>query len=538
LVVAGVDDKYIPATIKNEFLFLTAGIVTLTLLINATTIKILLEKLGLTKIPVEKKMMLQDADQFISQSIKKAAERFKLDRFMGNADWKEVEDFIEREKPAEITEDVEIDTIAETRRRVLEKEKSSYWHQFKEGMIGPTAVRLLTENIKEIIDKGGALSLADRKDLEELWKTPILFDKLQGIPILGGYIEHFFFERLSVSYDCARGFIDAQEETLKLVNNILASQTRQKNGDIEAARLKQIEDEINENKIHGLTFLRILRKNYPEIYDSISTRHTIRTMLNFELASIERLLNNGRIDSSEAEKMILEVKGKMKRLTERPPKLKLPDNDEILWNVEWLKDLDPEIFNRAVNYFQKRVYAVGDQLTKAGSTSDSVFIIVRGNVKVAIGDEVKALLGPGSTLGELTVMTGRVRESTITAISPVTALRIKYVKLMRLMQEAPLVKRRLWEIAGKRYAENILADLEPYKEWNKKQLHSWVQKGNVENPDNKEIGFSDNIGVLLSGAAFETNKKRPKEIEAPNILSNSKYGFINDPWVYISPKLK
>jgi len=65
-----------------------------------------------------------------------------------------------------------------------------------------------------------------------------------------------------------------------------------------------------------------------------------------------------------------------------------------------------------------------------------------------------------------------------------------------------------------------------------------VQKGSVENPDNKEIEFSDNIGVLLFGAAFESNKKRHKEIEAPNILSNSKYGFINDTWVYISPKLK
>ena len=33
--------------------------------------------------------------------------------------------------------------IAELRRRILEKEKSSYWKQYKEGMLGPTAVRTL-----------------------------------------------------------------------------------------------------------------------------------------------------------------------------------------------------------------------------------------------------------------------------------------------------------------------------------------------------------------------------------------------------------
>ena len=39
LIVAGVDDQYISPEIKNQFLFLTAGIVTLTLLINASTVK-------------------------------------------------------------------------------------------------------------------------------------------------------------------------------------------------------------------------------------------------------------------------------------------------------------------------------------------------------------------------------------------------------------------------------------------------------------------------------------------------------------------
>ena len=108
----------------------------------------------------------------------------------------------------------------------------------------------------------------------------------------------------------------------------------------------------------------------------------------------------------------------------------------------------------------------------------------------------------------------------------------------QLIKEDPQIKHRLWEIAGKRYAENILLGMEPYNTWNKKQLHSWVQKGVIENPVNKEIEFKDKIGVLLFGVAIEANRKRPKEILAPNILTSTKYGFIGDSWVYISPKLK
>ena len=80
--------------------------------------------------------------------------------------------------------------------------------------------------------------------------------------------------------------------------------------------------------------------------------------------------------------------------------------------------------------------------------------------------------------------------------------------------------------------------MEPYNTWNKKQLQSWVLKGHIENPVNKEIEFTDKIGVLLFGEAYEADRKRKREIFAPNILANAKYGFTGDVWVYISPKLK
>ena len=51
-------EETIAQDIRDQFLFLTAGLVTLTLLINATTIKLLLNKLGLMQVAPAKQMMM------------------------------------------------------------------------------------------------------------------------------------------------------------------------------------------------------------------------------------------------------------------------------------------------------------------------------------------------------------------------------------------------------------------------------------------------------------------------------------------------
>lgn len=258
--------------IRDDFLFLTAGLVTLFSLINATTIKYVVNGLGLTKVAPAKALMMINAKSYLRQTTENSIDKFKKDRYLSRANWEKVKEFLPEKADMENQEELHLDsTIAETRRRILEREKSSYWNQFREGMLGPTAVRRLTEAIREIMDEGGLVSLAKRKDLEQEWKTPKILGRLQSMPMLGRLAQRFFFERLSVSYDSARGFVFAQDENLKLIENMLIAQDDE-DGSIDAENLGVIEAEINENKIHGLTFLRNLRNSYPEIYNAIATR--------------------------------------------------------------------------------------------------------------------------------------------------------------------------------------------------------------------------------------------------------------------------
>lgn len=516
LIVAGAPS--IPEGIRNQFLFLIAGTVTLTLLVNATTIGWLVNKLGLTKLAPAKALMIYNARLYLRQSSENAMEKLKGDRFINKANWNSVMEYLPDEVATTFEDSEKIETIAETRRRILEKEKSSYWYQFKEGLLSSTAVRRLSDTINDIIDAGGTIPLSQRKDLEELWKTPKMLNRLQNMPLLRKISENYFFEKLSVSYDSARGFVEAQEEALKLIE----SMGRSAADEAEEKMLAILEEEINENRIHGLTFIRNLRKNFPEIYSAISTRQAIRTMLNYELKTVERLQKNGRIDSSEASKMISVIEERMKRLMQKPPKIKLPDTIEIIKDIPWLRDLSKSTFDTVEQAFQQRVYSVGDNLIKEGSMGDSLYIIIRGNIKISKGDTVLEIEGPGATVGEQAILTGKPFETTVTAESPVTALRLRYLKIQSLMESTPDLKNGLWKVTGVRMAEKLLADVPAYSKWKPSKIRSFIGKGKIfTSEDGATLEIKDKVGILLHGDV--TIKEKAQHISAPSMLDESEY---------------
>jgi NhaP-type Na+/H+ or K+/H+ antiporter len=530
LIVAA--EEAIPQDIRDQFLFLTAGLVTLTLLINATTIKVLLNKLGLMQIAPAKQMMMASANNFLRQSTENSLQKSKKDRFLNRANWERVSDYLP-EEPAKISNmNIKIETaIAETRMRILEKEKSSYWSQFKEGMLGPVAVRKLTEAINEIIDEGGLISLSQRKDLEQEWRTPKLLSRLQSMPLLGRVAQGFFLDRLAISYDSARGFVFAQEESLKLLENMSISSDSDVS-ELKHDEIEMLESEINENRIHGLTFLRNLRNSYPEIYSAVTTRYAIRTVLNYERRTIEKLLNKGRLDSGEADKMVSRVEERMKRLVDSPPSLELPKPSDLLKEVSWLKGLSKREWNRVVSAFQNKTYAVGEVIVREDSHDDGLFIIVHGQVSVSIEKQKVELLGPGSVIGEMMVLSGQARTATVTAETPVTTLWIQTAKMRHVMKESDSLVEELWRCSCNRFAENILSKQEPYNEWHKRELRQWLESGEVIRPGNDgRVNLDGKIGILLSGEAMADDGTR---LDFPSFLqSGRRYSFNSDARIYV-----
>lgn len=450
LALIFVDSEMIDKEIRDQFLFLTAGIVTLTLLINATTIKLLVNKLGLTKVSPAKEHSQEQVKQYLLQSSEKAIMRLKEDRFLVRSNWETVRGFLPKHKISnELSADYSAEMLAESRRRILEKEKSSYWRQFKDGLLGDEAFRILIGDINQALDSEGKIS--ERNDLENLLNTNSLLKKTQNLPLISRFVKPIFFEKLTTSFDSAKGFIAAQDDSLKL----LESMYRQAK-EIEKPKLKSIEDEINENKIQGMTFLRNLGKEYPEIYNAISTREAIRSMLNFEKHTIERLLKRGRITDNEAEGLISDVEIRMKTLRDNPHTSDISDTKHLLMEVPWLNNLDHITFNKISERFQSKVFSPGDVLVTEREIEDGMYIIIRGTANVSIKGESIDLLGPGSAFGELASLNNNKRAATVTADSPLTTLWISSNELKNIVEEFQEVKDKVWTLTGKRYAFYLL----------------------------------------------------------------------------------
>lgn len=517
LIVAG--ENSIDITIRNQFLFYTAGLVTLTLLINATTIKALLIKLGMTEIPPAKQKMIQNAKNYLRQTTETSIEKLKDDRFLNRANWDTVRLYLpeeSEEKEIELNEGKNAN-LFETRRLILEKEKSSYWNQFKEGLLGPIAVKNLTEAINDIIDKDGKIPLSERKDLEQLWQTPKILGKLQSVPVIGKITQQFFFDRLVTSYDAARGFVEAQYESLKLLEGmVLSSSSDELTLDQDLAT---IEAEINENRIHGLTFLRNLKNTYPEIYDSIATRQAIRTTLNSELKIVEKLQKKGQIGEDEAIKMTESIEERMKKLIDSPPAVKPLEKSSLLQEIPWLAELDKPTFSKIVNLFQERVYAVGEKIIKEHGQIDGLYVIARGSVKVTINNKLIDILGKGSVIGEISVLTNIPRTATVTAESPVTVLRLTSVSMQQIVHENNTLEDKLWQIAAPRLGENIIQESKEYTNLTQNELRRWLSKGElICTKKVRNIDLDNKIGILISGKAIQQNDV---SIDAPYIIKEN-----------------
>lgn len=316
LIVESAPESAIPQEIREQFLFLTAGIVTMTLLINATTMKAVASKLGLTSVSNSKKYVIETAKDYVFRETVSTIDEMEKDRFFKKVNWEAVGNYLPPSSESEDVEDLS-NFKEEARRRILEKEKSAYWSQFKEGLISSSAYNILVSEINEIMDSNGERLLSDRGDLDELLDTK---NALKRYGFLKGFFSKRYIERLGASFDAAKGFYGAQSQCIKMIKELKKAAKNEQELEV----LTEMEQEIEENNIQALTFLRNFKNQYPNIYRHVSTRQAIRTLLNTEKSKVNELLKTGRITGEEAAALIVDIEARMMALS----KEKMSNSDQ------------------------------------------------------------------------------------------------------------------------------------------------------------------------------------------------------------------
>ncbi|WP_136809307.1 cation:proton antiporter [Desulfosediminicola flagellatus] len=442
LVVA--QDRRIPSELGDQILFLTAGIVVLTLLINGTSMQLVLKWVGLDKLPPAKQSTVDKARVHIQREMDELLPTLKENGFFQGADWDQVEqniglvaagthDFSE-EKSASPQE-----LECEFKRRILEAERSNYWWQWGKGLLGGTGTNILIDAVEKALD--GQPTITPRPMLQKLWKMPMIAQLLGKIPFAKDFAVSVSFDRLALGYDVARGFIYAQDASLERIPQLAPDDTS----------AERVRKEILKNKRDTYERIEQLRAAFPEVVVAIETRAASRSLLNRQRSVIDKLIGNGLLDTAEADRMLEEVNKQQQRLRQTPTRIETLSPEALLRQESWLKSVKPETRDRLLSAMEVRFHAAGDVLLHFSESGMSLVVIVRGAVAVSRKNAkrqiVDDILGPGAVLGITAILSGD-RGETVRAESPVEALWFNAVTIQELMSLDDVFAHNMRELTG------------------------------------------------------------------------------------------
>lgn len=294
----------IPEDIRSQVLFFTAGIVTLTLCINATTMRALLNRLGLTHVPSARTMLAYRIEKSIHDNSEKYLEGLKKRDALEGANWHKVESYMtaQPQEPAKNPQNKAM--LPEIRLRVLDKEKAICREIYEEGVISKPVFLRLMNSLDELYDHDGNYPLNVRTSIFKFCQRTDLLNTLRNIPYLQNWMTFYFRERITVVYDLGRGFIILQKGSLKLLDDLRASEWVTGEQD---SVLDTLREEINDNINRMSAFINNLADNFPKAYGHALTIKSIRMLLSNERRTVKQLINNGMLSEKDAERLLDDI---------------------------------------------------------------------------------------------------------------------------------------------------------------------------------------------------------------------------------------
>ena len=431
-------ESSLPSFIKEPFLFITAGIVLLTSIINATTIKALVKGLGLTKITVARAAVITHAMENLRGSAEERLELMKNDRFMGGADWETVSKYLPKiwePKEKDLLDKKENGGLIELRTVLLNREKTTYWNQFSKGLLGRKAYNQLVKIVDELLDEAGNTTLSHAIYIDELWNTSQLFDKIEQWTKIQKSSNKDTFNKLIISYDACKGFVKAQDQLLELVNDFKNDES---NSAEEKEYLNLLENEVNEKKIQGLTFLRNLKNAFPEVYRAIETRQASRDILNHQKNKMVEMKKSGRIDKEDAHYFLDEIEVQMNELLNKPLDFILPDAKDLIKDIKLFSELDEKVIVSIIPFVEIKIFPFNYQFKQELDPKNGLGVICRGSAKISNkqDDNRSAVLAKGDIISDKTVQKG----DRLISETPLTVMWIPSSKIDQVKSLSPVFK--------------------------------------------------------------------------------------------------
>lgn len=303
----------IPEPVRRQVLFLTAGIVTLTLTVNATTIGWLLRKLGLTRVSSAKTYLNYTIHKQLCETTAKYYQELRQNEALQAADWDKVGSFLPEPEPAPEGEVPVQDLVADIRLRILDKERTRYWQLYEKGIVSEDSLRRLLAAAEELYDADGKRPLCERAKLLELPDLPFYLRwRRRSREVLYRWVDRHQSTVFVGVYDVARGLIHAQRTSITLLDELEASGSF---GEEDMRKLEMLRREVRRNIDESQGLMDMIAEHFPSSYRLAITQKAVRMLISEEKATVLRMLHEGLVTPDEVQTMMANIDKRYRNTT-------------------------------------------------------------------------------------------------------------------------------------------------------------------------------------------------------------------------------
>jgi monovalent cation:H+ antiporter, CPA1 family len=453
LALAVTEHAALPPYVQRFVAVLATGFVLFTLFVNGVTLRLAIRLLRLDRLSARDEA-LRDHIQALSLAEARDAAReiahthdlsqTVVDRVI--APYQAKLDGAQANQDAVVAKLIEADQLAIALTSLANQERVSIIDMLRERVVSPGAAHTILGNAERLAEAARTEGLPGYERASDATLNHplgfrmalILYSRLGIVaPLadrLSERLEILLVMRIALGRLAVFNFV----QITKLFGKQIAAAT----DETVSRRRQAVENALN-----------ALRQHYPGYLTELEVRFLAQSTLHHEMSRYQSLFDEGLISR--------ELYDDLKRTTlgagasARRPHFDIGlDTHKLVRHLDLLASLDENQLDIVCGLLRPRFAIPNERIIRQGGPGDGVYFIASGAVEVVLPDR-RIQIGSGAFFGEMALLSGRVRQADVIALTYCQLLVLRRSEFEQFMRENPDARAAIVRVAKARQLTNL-----------------------------------------------------------------------------------
>ncbi|MCH2107849.1 MAG: cation:proton antiporter [Polyangiaceae bacterium] len=429
---------------KQFYVTITLGVVLMTLLVNAPTIRPLIRFLGIDQLTEHERHELQGGWRLVQGAATQSFRKFESNGVLSTEGCVSFRRSLETAFEAQTTESSLQTTPSWAFLEALRVEQEELDELYHQGFLEELSYLDMRADLvrqRELWQLGKNGLMRSRKDLVSRLELRLL-SFFRESNLMAPLITRYQRFRLSHRLQRALAGILTAEATIRFLNSV----------DYRDELRRPVLQEYQERVRRRRSTAKAIENSFETFYVEFQKRFFQRSALIHARNQLQASLMHGEIGAKAFAVIDGDIDQALGAVKELPLAVSSWTATELIERVPLFANLPPDAMLRLVRASHQVVYLEGDVVIQSGERGNALYLVLQGLVAVfkkqLALDEKIAELGAGDFFGESALLSNEPRSATVQAVTATTLLRLTRKDVLRVAESFPDFKEELegaWE---------------------------------------------------------------------------------------------